>query len=470
MLIQKNNWQHDKYFQELFDKTILHNKYIPKKIKKGILDYPQEMQLLYELNNFTLDPGSQEPLINEVLCGGGRFGGKTLMGAVEALQFIEYPEYTCTVTRSTYKDLLAKGKDSIYGYIELWQKELNLPKEEKLSINKHDKTITSPEGGLINFMAFNYDDKADSLQSKSNKRIIADEALQLSLNILQDFKPTLRQGLDEYYPLSISYKGNPQLNNEEVNSWFGKTFVKGDLPYINMDLNNNPLINREAYKNSFKGLNKAKREAFLSGNFFYKPQVGDLITQEDLNKARFNTKNLDYTETASILFMDLAGRGKDKFAVSTITLLKDGRRLIDNITQTKLANATSIVTKHIREDNERGVYPSLAVLEMEGGSWVYTENFWKLFFKELNIGVKSSKPVGSKYMRAIPVSEELIEGYLLINKCLESKYYLEDTSNDYFTLFSDEAIGMLPLMKISPNIMDTISLGINFLRKAKISI
>lgn len=468
MLVTSNDWQYDKYFHELFDRTILQNKYIPTKIKKGILEYPQEMQLLYEINKFQLDPTSQEPLINEVLCGGGRFGGKTLMGAVEALQFIEYPEYTCTVTRSTYKDLLAKGKDSIYGYISLWQKELDLSKNEQLDINKNDKTISAPDGGLINFMAFNYDDKADSLQSKSNKKIIADEALQLSLNILQDFKPTLRQGIDEYYPLSISYKGNPQLNNEEVNNWFGKTFVKGDFPYINMDLNNNPLINKEAYKNSFKGLNRAKREAFLNGNFFYKAQVGDLIEQTDLDNALFNTSELDYSRTASILFIDLAGRGKDKFAISTITLLQDGRKLLDNITQTKVANATKTVSSHVKEDNKRGVYPSLAILEMEGGSWVYTEKYWKDFFKELKIRVKSSKPVGNKYMRAMPVAEEIIEKELLINKCLKTKKYIEDTNTDYFTLFSDEMIGMLPLMKVSPNIVDTVSLGINYLRKVKI--
>lgn len=475
MLVRSNDWANDAYFQKLFDKTILNNKFIPYRIKKGILSYPEEIMHLYELNKFALDPLTREPEINEVLTGGARFGGKTLMGAVDALQFIEYTDWVCTVTRNTYDDLFADGKDSIFGYISLWQEELDLPKKEKLDIKEGKKRISNPNGGLINFKAFNYDKKADSLQSKSNKRIIADEALQLSLNIIQDFKPTLRQEVSEYYPLSISFFGNPQLNNPEVNNYFNKTFVKGKFPYINMDLNNNPLINRNAYINSFKGLNKAKREAFLKGNFGYKLQKGDLIEQADLNNATFNPNKIRYSNTASILFLDLAGRGRDKFAIATITILQSGRKLLDNITQTKAVNAVKTVHKHIREDNKRGIYPNLAILEMEGGSWVYTEAYWINIFLTKNIPADTQNPIGSKYMRAMPVSEEIIEKELLINRDLKKKVYLEDEADDdndtdYFTLFSDEMISMLPVMKKSPNLVDSVSLGVNYINNNEISI
>lgn len=475
MLVQSNGYLYDDYFIELFDKTILKNKYIPHRIKEGILNYPEEMRLLYELNRFQLDSDTQEPLLNELLCGGGRYGGKTLMGAVGSLQFIEYPEYVCTVTRNNYPDLLAPGKDSIFGYIELWQHELNLPKNEQLDISEYNRRISAPDGGLINFKAFNYDKKADSLQSKSNKRIIADEAPQLTLSIIEDFKPTMRQDIDEYYPLSICYFGNPQLNNEEVNNWFGKTFVKGNLPYVNMDLNNNPLINQNAYKQSFKGLNRAKLEAFLNGNFFYKAQKGDLIEQYDLDNATFNPDDIDYSGSGSLLFLDLAGRGRDKFAISTITILQGERKLLDNLTQTKAANATKTVRKHIKEDNERGIYPSLAILEMEGGSWVYTEEYWINMFLLLNIIADSQNPVGNKYMRAMPVAEEIIERELLINKNLKKKMYLEDDVDDdndrsYYDLFSSEMIGMVPVMKKSPNLVDSVSLGVNYINNNEIVI
>lgn len=445
--------------------------YIPDRIKEGILEYPEELSLLYEANKVLIDPNSNEQEINEILCGGARYGGKTLMGAVLALQFIQDSDYKALVTRSTYKDLIAKGKDSIWGYIKTWQEELNLPEKLKLDINKNERTISAPNGGFISFIAFNYDDKADSLQSKSYHRIISDESPQLSLNIIEDFLPTLRQDIDEYFPLSLIHFGNPQLNNESVNAWFGKTFVKGDLPYINMDLNNNPLINREAYKQSFKRLSAAKKEVFLYGNWFYVAEVGDLISQVDLNNALKSVKKINYRETASILFIDLAGRGKDKFAIFTLTLLPDGRKLIDNITQTKAANAVSIVHKHVREDNDRGIYPSLAILEMEGGSWVYTEEYWINMFLDIDIVADSQKPMGNKYLRAIPSTEEIINGELIINKCLENKKYIEDdVEKDYFSLLSAECIGLVPIMKVSPNLADTLSLGVNYINNNEISI
>jgi hypothetical protein len=471
MLVAVDESRYDDDFLELINVTIFENKHIPDYIKQGILDYPEELSLLYEANKVILDPNSSEQEINELLCGGARFGGKTLMGAVLALQFIEDSSFKCLVTRSVYKDLIAKGKDSIWGYIKLWQNEIGLPENERLIINKHDRTITDPNGGFISFIAFNYDDKADSLQSKTYHRIISDESPQLSLNIIEDFLPTLRQDIDEYFPLSLIHFGNPQLNNPVVNDWFGKTFVTGALPYINMDLNNNPLINREAYKQSFKRLSKAKKEVFLYGNWFYVAEVGDLISQVDLNNAKTNVSSIDYNTTASILFLDLAGRGKDKFAITTITILPNDLKIIDNITQTKAGNAVKAVKRHISEDNVRGVYPSLAIIEMEAGSWVYTEEYWINMFLDNDIIAESQKPAGNKYIRAIPATEEIISKELLINQDLENKFYIEDDlDKDYFSLLSGEAIGLMPIMKISPNIFDTISLGVNYINNNEISI
>jgi hypothetical protein len=72
-LITSNEWKNDSYFKKLFKKTIIENKHIPRRIKTGIIDYEEELRLLYESSNFNLDVTTNEPLINEVLCGGGRY-------------------------------------------------------------------------------------------------------------------------------------------------------------------------------------------------------------------------------------------------------------------------------------------------------------------------------------------------------------------------------------------------------------
>jgi len=453
----------DNTFIKLFEKTILNNKFIPNRIKKGICNYPQEIILLQQANEMKKDPITGKIGINDILCGGARFGGKTLMGAVLALQYMMEPSYKCLVTRRLYDDLMAEGTDSIFGYIKTWKNELQLTDKE-LEISMKYKHVKSEYGAIINFRAFNYDKKGDSLQSKSNKRIINDEAPQLSLSLIEDQYPTLRQQITDKFPLSIINFGNPQLNNEEVNNYFGDTYIKGDKPYINMDLHTNPLIDRESYKGSFTNLSTAKKEAFLHGNFFYKPTEGDLITQAQLNNALFDTSIIDYRNTSSLLFIDLAGRGTDKFAITTFTIdFQRNIKIIDNITQTIKANASKEVHNHIQEDRKRGIYPSIAILEMEGGSWIYTYEYWQEIFLQYDILADDQRPNQNKYIRALPLSDELIAGETVINQDLAKKIYIESKHPiSYFEIFSGEMISMLPIMKVSPNIVDTCSLGVNY--------
>ena len=224
MIVNDYRVLNESWFVNFIEKSLIKNRHIPNDIKKGVLEYPQQLLLIYYCFKFNIDPETLSPQINNILCGGGKYGGKTLMGAVIALLLAE-EKITITVTRQLYNDLFEDGKNSIYGYITMWDNQL-YPNGNGLKWNAQERQYTTLGGAVIKFRAFNYDKKADSTQSKSNHIIINDEALQNSKKILDNLKSTLRQDKNSFYPLLFLCFGNPQLNNLAVNNYFDKTYIK----------------------------------------------------------------------------------------------------------------------------------------------------------------------------------------------------------------------------------------------------
>jgi hypothetical protein len=102
---------------------------------------------------------------------------------------------------------------------------------------------------------------------------------------------------------------------------------------------------------------------------------------------------------------------------------------------------------------------------MEPGSWIDTEKYWTEFFTSMGIAVEPKRPIGSKFNRARPLIREMSQGHILINDLLDKKIYNESTyEKPYFELLKEEIRRLSPLMKISPNIIDSLSQGRNFLR------
>jgi len=394
------------YDKDMLKLTLTNNPYIPDKIKTGVLGYPQQLRSLIYLNR---------PIINDyhrILIGGEAFGGKTLFGGVISLRFIHLKGFKGLNTRKNYDDLTEESVDSIWGYIGLWNEELTdeYGNERKLKIKLNPPRIKSREGGLGNPQ---FDPKTFVLNDSSQR--------------------------------------------------FLNEYVEGEYVYVPMGWRTNPYINQKEFEASLEDLDEIDKQSQKEGNWHYVYTQGSLI---DINLLKKYLAPKFTNNTLSILSIDLAGRGRDKFVVSTLTLdLMTNRIMIDNISQTVGTSTEFLIEAHVLEDHKRGVYPSICVLEMEPGSWIDTEKYWTEFFSTMNIIVQPKRPVGSKFNRARPLIREMSQGHVLINELLDKKIYSESTyEKSYFELFKDEIGRLSPLMKISPNIIDSISQGRNFLR------
>ncbi len=457
------------YDRDMLELSIINNPYIPDKIKKGVLSYPQQLKSLIYLNR---------PIPNDyhrILIGGEAYGGKTLFGAVLGLRFIHINGFKGLVTRKNYDDLLEEREDSIWGYIGLWNEELvdQFGKERKLDIKQsHPPRIKSREGGLLTFRAFEHVIKKEKTRSKSYQQILNDEAPELEKQILTFQGRSLRQQSESRFPKAIVNFGNPQFDPNtfalnDSSQRFLHEYVEGKYVYVPMGWRTNPHINQVEFEASLEDLDEIDKQSQKEGNWHYIYTEGSLI---DINKLKEYLLPSFTNNSNCILSIDLAGRGRDKFVISTLTLDHGTNQImIDNISQTVGTNTEFLIEGHVLEDNKRGVYPSVCVLEIEPGSWVDTEKYWKTFFKEIGIKVEPRKPTGNKFNRARPLIREMSQGHVLINKMLDKKMYSESLyKKSYFELLKEE-IGMLaPIMKISPNIIDSLSQGFNYFRGKRV--
>jgi len=453
------------YDRDMLKLTLIDNPYLPDRIKKGILGYPQQLKSWIYLNR----PIPTD--YHRILIGGEAFGGKTLFGAALGLRFMPIKGFKGLVTRKNYDDLLEEREDSIWGYIGLWNEELvdEYGNERKLNIKQsHPPRIKSKEGGLLTFRAFEHVTKKEKTRSKSYQVIENDEAPELEKSILTFQGRSLRQQSESRFPKAIINFGNPQFDPKtfvlnDSSKRFLNEYVEGQYVYVPMGWRTNPYINQVEFEASLEDLDEIDKQSQKEGNWHYTYAQGGLI---DINLIKnYLTSNYP-SESTSILSIDLAGRGRDKFVVSTLTLdASTNRIMIDNISQTVGTSTELLIEKHVMEDNNHRVYPSTCILEIEPGSWVDTEKYWKEFFDQMDIIVEPRSPKGSKFNRARPLIREMSQGLILINKLLEYKYYVESSYNEsYFELLKQEIGRLAPVMQISPNIMDSLSQGFNYLR------
>ena|GEM_PF-1576942 len=452
------------YDQDMLKLTLINNPYLPDEIKKGVLGYPQQLKSLIYLNR----PIPTD--YHRILIGGEAYGGKTLFGGVLGLRFIHIKGFKGLNTRKNYDDLTEESVDSIWGYIRLWNEELTdeYGNERKLKIKLNPPRIKSREGGLLAFRAFDHILKKEKTRSKSYQQICNDEAPEIEKPILTFQGRSLRQQSESRFPKAIVNFGNPQFDPKtfvlnDSSKRFLKEYVEGKYVYVPMGWRTNPYISQEEFEASLEDLDEIDKQSQKEGNWHYTYAQGGLI---DINLIK-DYLTSDYPlQSTSILSIDLAGRGRDKFVVSTLTLdAISNQIMIDNISQTVGTSTELLIEKHVMEDNKRDVYPSTCILEIEPGSWVDTEKYWKEFFQQLGIIVEPRSPVGSKFNRARPLIREMSQGLILINKLLMDKYYVESTYNEsYFELLKQEIGRLAPVMQISPNIMDSLSQGFNYLR------
>lgn len=380
--------------------------------------------------------------INEVLTGGPGGGGKTILLAALALQFVEFKHYRCLVTRKNYRELVGTG--SVFDIIK------NIPgaKSRESGLIR----VIFPSGAEIHFKAFNDESHKQDVKGESYHTILNDEASELNESVLRFLYRSLRKKADDWIPLRFINASNP---GGESTDYLVDKYVDGDLPYIRMGYKDNPYIDNETYEDALKELDYIDQQYQMNGDWHYKPAIGDLINRDE---AEAQLTILDVPVHYELISIDLAGKGRDKFAVVCYDYLTNGVEYIRDFNQTVSANPEKMLLDFIIKHNPDPLAPmtSLILIEQEGGG---SPEYARKYFQDLITGIGYGipvilkKPSGSKYQRARPLMHSITYGGTKLNKEAE---FIQD--------FIDEAVMLSPDgTGKSPNLVDSASLARNYL-------
>ena len=436
MLVEPSNITINDKDKLIYYNTVTNNPYIPL--------------TPYKLQSIALLLASRDTKeVNSILAGGSAYGGKTVLGSMLAVQFLQEPSYRCLVTRRNYAELL--DVSSIWDNLNEWCCDANLPDDLRCTaVKSPSPMIKAPNGAIIYFKAFDHTDKKQKFKSASYIRIINDEASELPQGILPFQYRSLRT--TEHLPLSVINLSNP---SGESTDYLLEEFVKGKKPYINIGWESNPFIDKEAYEKTLAQLDFIDQQYQRYGDWEYKPSVGDLINREEITSQIIQDVNSNLLY--SIISIDLAGKGKDKFAVCRYDLLQNGFELINDFNQTESSMPEDMLIRFVEKHNPNKQTPltSLIVIEQEGGgSPLYAQRYFQelLIEQGFNIPVILKFPKGSKYQRARPLMSRLRQGNVKVHSecgCLEE--------------FIEEAVRLMPIMKKSPNLVDSVSLAHSYI-------
>ena len=388
--------------------------------------------------------------INEFLTGGPGGGGKTKLLSALALQFIEFPQYRCLVTRKKYRELVGTG--SVFDII----KNISGLKSRESGLIR----VIAPSGAEIHFKAFDNESHKQDVKGESYHTILNDEASELNESTLRFLYRSLRKKVDDWIPLRFGNASNP---GGESTKYLLEKYIDGSLPYIEMGYKDNPYIDDDTYEAALLELDYIDQQYQMKGNWRYTPSVGDLITKEEMNKQGitydYNLNNLQF----SLIGIDLAGKGRDKFAVTRYDLLRNGLEVVCDFQQTESSMPEDMLVRFVEKHNPyNNPVTSLVVIEQEGGgSPLYAQRYFQELLTEngFSIPVILKTPKGSKYQRARPLMRNIRNGLVKLN---HDAGFMDD--------FMDESISLNPNgNNTSPNLVDSVSLVFNYLHDVVLS-
>lgn len=409
-MIEFNAWDYSNYYNTIWDNPFI--------------DFD-----LYEKQEFVaLTSCHNQEGINEFLTGGPGGGGKTKLLAALALQFVEFPQYRCLVTRKNYRELVGTG--SVFDMLK------NIPgvKSRESGLIR----IIFPSGAEIHFKAFNDETHKQDVKGESYHTILNDEASELPESVLKFLYRSLRKKIDDWIPLRFGNASNP---GGESTDYLVKKYIEGDLPYIEMGYKHNPYIDNDTYEDSLKELDYIDQQYQMYGNWYYRPSAGDLINLEQLTDAYIDVE--DYVER-EVLFctmgLDTAGTGRDNTVAMNLIRLDNGLTVLNDM----VVDGSSYPEDSIYEIAEKQIVENnlynMDFEEEPGGDSLYALRYWEGILEPLinkyGIDINGVPAIKSKYTRARPVAKSIIKGELRFSSHLKEQLERKDGLFDQFMYVS----------------------------------
>ena len=437
-MVKFNNWDYANYYH-----TILDNPYI---------DFE-----LYDKQEFiALTSCHKRDGINKFLTGGPGGGGKTKLLAALALQFVEFPQYRCLVTRKNYRELVGTG--SVFDILK------NIPgvKARESGLIR----IIFPSGAEIHFKAFNDETHKQDVKGESYHTILNDEASELAESVLKFLYRSLRKKHDDWIPLRFINASNPGGDSTD---YLVEKYVDGDLPYIDMSYKDNPFIDTKTYEESLSNLDFIDKQYQMLGNWHYKPKAGDLIDYDELTDAYIDVE--DYIERnvqLCTMGMDTAGKGRDNTVPLSLICLDNGLVVLNDLEIDGSAYPEDTVCDIVeRQCIENDLY-ALGNEEEPGGDALYATRYWKKdvlqdLIQEYGFIFKGMRPSKSKFTRARPLAKAVKDGKLKFSYHLKKKLERKNGLFDQFIYVSPDPEVMKT--KKSPDELDALGYAWQLMKK-----
>ena len=241
------------------------------------------------------------------LIGGSAYSGKSILGAILALQYFPMKNFRCLILRSTYDNVIATG--GIVDYLDEWlsdfpQVEHNQSKRVFINHDANAKIYYS-------YMSLERD--KEKFKSRAYHRIIVDEASEFFRVNLQFLNRSLRgtNGLMKF-PLSLYYISNPA--DADGSQYLKERFVEGPYPYFEMNFWDNPYIDRNEYADTLRELSRADYQ-FQMGNWDYEVKSGDvfdydLIDAHTISRQEYDEMLTELEVLQQVITWDIAATDK----------------------------------------------------------------------------------------------------------------------------------------------------------------
>ena len=336
------------------------------------------------------------------LIGGSAYSGKSILGAVLALQHFKAPNYRCLILRSTYDNVTATG--GIVDYIDDWTSEF-----KNVEHNQSKRVFINHENNAKIYYSYMYlvKDK-EKFKSRAYHRIIVDEASELYKVNLQFLNRSLRgtKGLMNF-PLSLYYISNPADDTiVDGTQYLREQFVNGPYPYFEMNFWDKPYVDHEDYLESLRQLSKADYQ-FQIGNWDYEIKAGDvfdhdMIDAHTISKQEYDEMLTEMEVLQQCITWDISATDKktsDYTAWSLDTVFKGKIGVVYNQDSTKKSpgklesHMMRIMDRYDDHDNWIELQP--------GAAGLIVKNYWKDVFKDYNpqfIPVPKSKIIRASRM------------------------------------------------------------------------
>lgn len=427
MKVNYNDISLSNYQKARYAVTIEQNQFIPSNDILKTKLYPKQ---IYAVTYENPDPDD----ITRKLLGGSAFSGKSFYGAVSALQDFNSEGYRCLIIRRTYDDVIATG--GIVDYLDKWLSPYYIENGGYIVHNESKKVFINTKTDakiFYNYMMYLKDRK--KFKSRGYHKIIVDEASELLKENLQYLNRSARDSDGTGIPIVIEYISNPDASSGI--EFLNETFVKGPLPYFEMNFWDNLFINIKKYYNTLRFLSKADFQ-FQMGNWDYMPEAGDIYDNDMIIAATLTQNQYEQFKNSHNLLRlirtwDIASGEKKQSNYTACTLFEIYRnKIVVSIEQQSFKLLPGRLETKIHEimgaDQEEGIEQCIEFQPAAAGNIMAHD--WSKEFKEYN--PRFVRVIKNKVVRAGKVVP-LLKNAGLKNpvESMPRMYFVENQLNPY---------------------------------------